>query len=212
MGAPSRRERAAARGTGARAAVAAATAARENDMERLSPHESLGKFLRIERDGSPGRCGARRSGRGSFERVVRVRSVGDGARKSLGTACAPDSAPRADVASFKNLKVLFFFFPGNGRDLRVTSLTRIPKFGISLTVNNRWRRCANGSGLDRDSRLFQPRETIGQKRKIRAICSAFSNAGLSKLPKQSDFPTQHNTHTRTPSNARVVTSDGVERR
>ena len=97
------------------------------------------------------------------------------------------------------------FFPGNGRDLRVTSLTRIPKFGISLTVNNRWRRCANGSGLDRDSRLFQPRETIGQKRKIRAICSAFSNAGLSKA-KQSDVPTQHNTHTRTPSNARVVTS------
>lgn len=38
LGAPSRRERAAARGTGARAAVAAATAARENDMERLSPH------------------------------------------------------------------------------------------------------------------------------------------------------------------------------
>lgn len=32
LGAPSRRERAAARGTGARAAVAAATAARENDM------------------------------------------------------------------------------------------------------------------------------------------------------------------------------------
>ena len=54
------------------------------------------------------------------------------------------------------------------------------KFGIFSNGKQSMGRCENGSGLDRDSRLFQPGETIGQKRKIRAICSAFSNAGLSK--------------------------------
>ena len=174
----------------------------------VSPPPASGKFLRIERDGSPGRCGARRSGRGSFERVVRVRSVGgdgDGARKSLGTACAPDSAQRVDVASVQKPHILFL--PGKWpRISTLTSLTRIRNLAFSLTVNNRWADARTVRDWTAIRDCSSPGETIGQKRKIRAICSAFSNAGLSMHHRTS----QRNTHTRSHGNARVVTSDGVE--
>lgn len=156
----------------------------------VSPPPASGKFLRIERDGSPGRCGARRSGRGSFERVVRVRSVGgdgDGARKSLGTACAPDSAQRVDVASVQKPHILFL--PGKWpRISTLTSLTRIRNLAFSLTVNNRWADARTVRDWTAIRDCSSPGETIGQKRKIRADLP-----GVLKwrpLP-PSDVPTQH---------------------
>ena len=174
----------------------------------VSPPPASGKFLRIERDGSPGRCGARRSGRGSFERVVRVRSVGgdgDGARKSLGTACAPDSAQRVDVASVQKPHILFL--PGKWpRISTLTSLTRIRNLAFSLTVNNRWADARTVRDWTAIRDCSSPGRRLVRNGRFAPICSAFSNGGLS-LHRTS----QRNTHTRSHGNARVVTSDGVER-
>ena len=173
----------------------------------VSPPPASGKFLRIERDGSPGRCGARRSGRGSFERVVRVRSVGgdgDGARKSLGTACAPDSAPRADVLGSKTS--YSFSSREMAEDIHSDVSDAHTKFGIFSNGKQSLAPMRERFGIGPRFAIVPARgRRLVRNGRFAPICQAFSNGGLS-LHRTS----QRNTHTRSHGNARVVTSDGVE--
>jgi len=130
LGAPSRRERAAARGTGARAAVAAATAAREKDMEKISPREPR----KVPSDRT------RRVALGGAEREdpVAGRSNESSAFEASARALGRVSGRRAlrtvrheRTSSVQKPRGNILFLPGKWpRISALMSLTRIPKFGI----------------------------------------------------------------------------------